>query len=578
MLSVLFICISGDRAVWRSRQHFLCLALSILAPMVQADTWRYDWNSRTDRDGLSAGIFGVSPYPVTENSTAIVCKTDEYPDGKIYYLGTKYYVDGYQGNDANDGITLAKPKRTISAAIASAGKGNRTLIIRGAHDGFDGVYPETISFYGIAGQGDTNRFMLVGYGQERPIIDGTNSTSNIIGRGDPTPAFITIQRLKLQNTQASGVRLGWDVDTDKRDQYFNCVDIWFYACGNNDNYGTDGNCYYLNTDYGFLSHCLFERSVGHGVKIGDGSSHCILEWSVSRENGWWPGKTTFTNSRTVGIDLPSDRETPTNDVVRYCIASGCVSHGLELRRVHGLRVYCNEIYDYGHGPGMTGNMGGVVPFGLLVTATSWGTVSRNVIHDPSGAGTNNTLLMISSSATNNTVMVSDNLLYGATANASSIYLDYLNSAKSLIYNNTVVQSNSTYAIAIRAGQAWTNELVNNIVWQRGSGSCGATIYTSQQPLHINNLYYYPPQGSGPSWGTSGAGELVADPKLAATPSGLLSPLFAQIQANSPAINSGASLPAVPLYDINGVSRSNRIDVGAAQHSIYPPANLHVMLP
>ena len=37
---------------------------------------------------------------------------------------------------------------------------------------------------------------------------------------------------------------------------------------------------YLNADHGFLSHCLFERSLGHGVKVGDGASLCILEWSI----------------------------------------------------------------------------------------------------------------------------------------------------------------------------------------------------------------------------------------------------------------------------------------------------------
>ena len=570
---LVLLALSGLRNRWSGICLRTCVSVASLSIVLgaRADSWVYDWSKRVDRDGTPAGIYTNTPFPITEISTTYSIKTDEFPSGKTYNLGTLYFVDGARPDDSGDGRTLATAKKTIAAAITTAGSGNKAVIVRGAHDSFDGVYRVTVSFNRISGIGDTNRFMLTGYAQERPVIDAGYTTSMIIRRGDPSPAYVTVQRLKLQNTQASGVRLGWDAVTDKRDTYFNCVDIWFYGCGNNDNNPTDGNCYYLNTDYGFISHCLFERSVGHGVKIGDGSSYCILEWCISRENGWWPGKTNFINSRTVALDLPSDRDTQTNCTVRYCIASGCVSHGLELRRVHNFTIHHNEIYGFGHGPSMAGNMNGVVPHGVTIIATSWGHFEDNIVHSPDFGNTNGSLLQIGTSLTNSEVYICNNLLYNAAANGQSLYLDIYQAAHTFIYNNTIVQSNGTYVVATRTGQAWTNEFVNNIVWQQGTGSCAEMIYHSVAPIHHHNLLYYP-SGTGPEWGTSG--DSVASPQLFANPTGAFSESFLDLRADSRAVNAGTNMLGVPASDIHGRSRAPQVDIGAAQYRLAPAKNLH----
>ena len=204
----------------------VCLSLFLLpSPAAQADAWKYNWATRVDRDNRPAGIYTNTPYPITEASSNYFFKSDEFPEGKCYNLGTLYFLDGARPDNSGDGLSLATAKKTINAAVSAAGSGNKTIIVRGAHDSFDGVYVETVSFWGLSGVDDTHRLMLVGYNQERPVIDGNDAENHLITRGYASLAYITVQRFKLTNSRRCGVRLGWDVTEDKRDRYFNCVDI-----------------------------------------------------------------------------------------------------------------------------------------------------------------------------------------------------------------------------------------------------------------------------------------------------------------------------------------------------------------
>jgi len=529
--------------------------------------WSFDWLNRVDREDKPAGIYEETPFPITESSTSYVIRSDEYPEGRTYQLGQKYYVDGGTGNDANSGLTLSQAKKTIGAAVQTAGSGNRTIIVRGAHDGFNGVYVERVSFGGLSGAGDTNRLTLVGYGQERPVLDGDNTTYSIITRGDPSLAYVTVQRLKLQNTQASGVRLGWDVADDKRDRFFNCIDIWFYACGNNDAFASSGNCYYLNADDGYVSHCLFERSLGHGVKIGDGASRCTLEWSVSRENGWWPGKTNFVMSRTVAMDLPSDRDTAADNIVRYNIISGSVSHGLQLRKQANVTVHHNEVVDFGHGPGMTGSMGGVEPHGILIfSGHASGRVFSNLVRDPDPSNTNGCLMYIASDYAVN-IDVFNNLLYGSPG-GSSLQVAYGNVGVVSVLNNTIYQTNAAACVVTRAGTGIIT-VKNNLLYQEGSGACLYPQYTTA-PAHGNNLFYAPRGRPGV---TVLAGEIVSDPQWERAPRGPFGAGFARPTPDSPALGAAEKLSTVFATDFHTAPRSARWDIGAIQGFLDQPPPL-----
>jgi parallel beta-helix repeat protein len=224
----------------------------------------FDWNVRLDRHSKPAGIFNETPFPINENSTNYTVMNDEYPQGKTYFLGTKYYVDGgfngpiYSGNWTN-------PWKNITAALSSVSNGSATIIIRGSHDSFNGIYNE----YGLtlkSGINDTYRFTIVGYGQERPIINGSSNTTDSISASGSV-SYSTLQRVKFQDNDRSGVR------TSSDDSYLNIIDVWLYNNNkynfvSNQTYG-DGNLYFLSTDNSWIFHSSSEHTYGHCFKIGD---------------------------------------------------------------------------------------------------------------------------------------------------------------------------------------------------------------------------------------------------------------------------------------------------------------------
>lgn len=101
--------------------------------------WTYDWTTRIDPYGKPTGIFDVTPFPITETSTHYTVQNENWTN--TYVLGTLYFVDGAAADDTGDGLTFATPKKTLSAAIALiTSTNNATIIIRGAHDAFNGEY------------------------------------------------------------------------------------------------------------------------------------------------------------------------------------------------------------------------------------------------------------------------------------------------------------------------------------------------------------------------------------------------------------------------------------------------------
>jgi len=593
---------------------------------------------------MPAGIYASTPFPVTETSTSYVMKTDEDPEGKTYFLGTKYFVDGKDGDDSKDGLSMASARKTINAAKTAAGSGNKTIIVRGAHGGWDGVYYETVSFYGISGLDDTHRLMLVGYGNERPTIDGGNTTSGIIRRLHPDPAYVTIQRLKLQNTLASGVRLGRDVAADKWDRYFNCIDIWFYQCGSQatrqvgthtgpDNaailedaskswdpnyysshsysvknitdqssgaavqanstttvtctlsggqendwdsgdeyavyYVTSGSCYYLNADDGLISHCRSERSWGHGFKVGDGASHCILEWSVSSEHGYWPGiDPPYILARTVALDLPSDRDTPTDNTVRYCVAHSCGSHGLQLRRQANFHVHHNEIYQIGWmGEYLRGRTGGVTPSGVtMLGGSTSGRFHSNIIRDP--AHSRAKLLSVTvDNSTSTGVSIYNNLFYGGSDEYLRVAAYGATLTPTKVFNNSFFASTDNAIVDEDGGAQAT--LSGNIFYQNGPGKC---VEYQSSTVHDHNLYFAPNGSLGTRIDSETGWQTPTSQNFwTALPSGGWSHGEATLAGTSPAIGTALNLSSDFTADANSVVRpaTTGWSMGAFEASTMP---------
>src|SRR5690349_11445221 len=72
--------------------------------------------------------------------------TPDTPDSGVKVQGTVYYVDGAQGNNQNDGLTLATAWKTIQKSFDAAVAGS-TVMIKG------GTYYEqlTVKVSGTAG-------------------------------------------------------------------------------------------------------------------------------------------------------------------------------------------------------------------------------------------------------------------------------------------------------------------------------------------------------------------------------------------------------------------------------------------
>jgi hypothetical protein len=104
-------------------------------------------------------------------------------------LATVYYVDGVQGNDQNDGLSLAKAWKTIQKSFDAAVAGS-TVMIKG------GTYYEqlTVHVSGTAG----NPVTFTNYNGEQVIIDGSkNSGTTILTITDKK--FLVFSNLTVQN-------------------------------------------------------------------------------------------------------------------------------------------------------------------------------------------------------------------------------------------------------------------------------------------------------------------------------------------------------------------------------------------
>ncbi|HEX8618187.1 MAG TPA: right-handed parallel beta-helix repeat-containing protein, partial [Thermoanaerobaculia bacterium] len=109
-------------------------------------------------------------------------------------LAATYYV-APGGNARNPG-TLARPFRTVGAAVERAKAGDE-IVLRG------GTYRETVTIWQKSGR-ETAPIRLRVQKGEKAILDGTGSSSNgviVVGRS----AYIHIAGLEIQNARNAGI-------------------------------------------------------------------------------------------------------------------------------------------------------------------------------------------------------------------------------------------------------------------------------------------------------------------------------------------------------------------------------------
>ena len=557
------------------------IALSSLFVLsLPPSSWQYNWALRTDRYGKPAGVFQQTPFPIYENTTSYTIETDE--QAKTYYLGIKYYVDGYAGNDSNNGLSLQAPKKTISAAITSAGHGNKTIVVRGAHDSFNGVYNVSSTLHLGYGIDDTHRWILVGYGQERPILDAGNNAVQIIhGTGQPV-SFTTVQRLKIQNSASTGLHPGNSAGLPKQDAYWNTIDTWLYNCTSvpTTPASGDGNLYYYNIDNGWIFHITSEHTTGHGIKSGDtiGGRNTIIEWCYVADCGWWKGwtgPTAFWGSHPAGIDIPTDAPNQSdNIIIRYNIVRTTLYYGIMVRRTSNFSIHHNEVFDTIHFEqipqpgegGYTCEESSNGRYQVLFTGIGGiesGSFYGNIVHDQGNSSTG--AISIDSTAPGSYIRIYNNQIYG---NDSAIDMADSLSGQFSIVNNSILASTSEPDPAIHARNIGSNvSILNNIIYQAGSGRC-IRWYTSE-PTHDSNLFYAPNGSIGLPLHT---GDRTGDPHWEKHPAGAYDASNFRLTQPLPGIAQTA------FYDdFLGILRQtwDKGCLDSAARQLPPPENLRI---
>lgn len=562
---------------------FIWVASLSIVLGARADSWVYDWTKRVDRDGAPAGIYTNTPIPIDEYSASYSITND---DGtKTFTLGAVSFVDcTLSGTTAaynpaarsGTGGSYAGYK-TIAAAISAQGNGNKTILVR------SGTYSES-NLRCATGIDDTHRWMLCGYKQERPVIDGGGTTANIFGSSTTPNKYVTLQRLQIQNSKSNGVRLGNYLQ--KYDGYYSEIDIYFHLV----NYSLtpkqtqgDAAIYHMAADHGWIYHCTVERTCGHGYKMGDGADNGIIEWSVAKECGYWStmvadmGITNWASqmgTHPTAIDVPNG-ETPSypdlqedNAIVRYNIACDSLFYGMQLRNVHNISCHHNEIYHTPHFSDVPGaNSGAAGNPQLLLLGQAGpildGRIYNNWIHDGADSA--------ASGITVNTVPETGNPLYiynnliTTNNGGSELYLYGYPAGgggrRVYVYNNTLDHTSaSTPAINDTGNNRWlSGELTfqNNIVRQQGNG---AAVSFCSGNIHTYNLYHAP---NGSVGVTTNATELIGNPNL-------MNGMPPEPNLGSPARGKGVGLNGLFTTDLQGNPRGAHWDIGAVQYFIPPP--------
>lgn len=522
----------------------------------------FDWTVRLDRNGKPAGIYETTPFPVDSNTTSYSITFDE--GAVTYYLGTKYFVDGDSGDDTNDGLSFSKPKITIGSALSAAGNGNKTIIVRGSHGSFDGVYTENLNLNGHEGVDDTHRFMIVGYLQERPIVDGNNGLTIVVRcnvTGSEDVAYINLQRLKIQNNAERGLMI-------KNHFYFNVFDVELYNCSNDpDAVGTaayDGNTYIWNADGTIFSHCTSHHTYGHGYKFGDDCDNIILEWSIAYECGWWDGfpESEFYGNHSSGLDFPNDAdEKGESNILRYNITYTTNFYGIQLRRQEAFSCHHNEVYNTICFDSVIGSDAHSIGRHqvILYADSTCGKFYSNVIRDPFSSNTDG-IYISACTDPNYNIDIYNNLIYGHEDEC--IEVSNNTGAAINIFNNSLYGSNDDAILDENMGDVTT--VYNNILYQDGSGKCAEYLSGT---VNDYNLYYYPNGLIGDNIDGIHNVNPTTQNFWVSIPGGVYNSQSAALLAGSSAIDSATDLTALFTTSFNGVTRPRGAawDLGAYEY-------------
>lgn len=561
--------------MWRCIQvikgKYILAFLLLIIPSLCLGADYYDWATRTDRDGKPAGIFTETPFPVVDGDTTYDITNDE---GKTTYnLGTIVYVDNsgcgacadYSPIERDCGGAHADSDETnyttITAAIAGVGNGNNTILVRA------GTYSEYNMTPGT-GTNNTNRFHIIGYNQERPIIDGGgHDTYDIFRASTVANKYVTLQRLKLQNSSRNGVRLG-AVSPNKYDAYYNLIDIQTYNVLDSGHEG-DAAIYALNADYLWVYHCTVERSYGHGIKIADDADNAKVEWNYVKEIGYWTGigLTEYWGHHCCGLDFAnSGTDHGDNHIVRYNIVHDTLLEGIQLRATPDFSVHHNEVYetcrcwDIMTDKEADCNVRSVGQVQTIIRGGDYGesdgSMYANVFRNPqdtagpSDQSTQSHICIYTCDTNAPQIYIYNNLFFHH--DFQSIWVATNQTGTDVfIYNNSFYSSNTDTLIDENiSGEGASVTLNNNIFYQAGTGKC---VELQAGTINDYNLYYYPSGSQGDN--ADGGNDIDAtDPLWVQIPSGTYDKDDAMLSNTSPGKDVGVDLSGTFTDALNNTTR------------------------
>ena len=215
----------------------------------------------------------AEPTPVTSPTYDIMVSISPPALPTEVCAGDIYYVSANNGNDDNDGTSLAKAWKTLQKAADFIEPGDTALVESGTYAG--------IYLSGAVNSGTANAWKCIKAldPANKPIINTRSAfcpsarPSNILMQG---VSYWVLDGLIVKDS------LRWGIDHTNNSKH-----IVVRNCEAYDN-GTSGvftGIFAANTDYYYVENCISKRNTEHGFYHNNSPSYFIYRGNISEDNG-----------------------------------------------------------------------------------------------------------------------------------------------------------------------------------------------------------------------------------------------------------------------------------------------------
>jgi hypothetical protein len=463
---------------------------------------------------------------------------------------TNYYVDGTNGNNANNGLTLSTAWKTIQKACNSA-VANSIVHIKG------GVYHENVVVHSSGTAG--NPIVYTNYNNDVVILDGAG-TSGTVMLSITDKSFLTFENILIQNLTsiyAKGISLNTAGNSCNGITFRNITvrNIgWTANAAELPEESDNSWAMYIRGQSGGITNLTIEGCSVHdnvlgyseAVTIGGNVDGFIIENSLVYDN-------TNIGIHVSGNDL--NGVGPRNGIIRGNTCYGnmspiALSAGIYLDGSHDITVEKNSCYQN--------------PIGIEVGCEKNGesqyvNIKNNIIYNNQYTG-----LAVGGYTTDTTGQVLDstfrnNTFFQNNSNNNGIAEITISKASNCVFEDNIIYSNAQNILMTMLDiQPQENNTINYNCWYTPSGNVNNLIYYwGQATYHSFNAYK---NGTGQD-----SNSIYTNPVFG---SALLPQPELLLLGSSLCINTGNPVLAVTVgeTDFDGNPRvvSSVIDIGARE--------------